>query len=285
MTRNLNVCIGLCLITFSSFAVESNVPDSGAFGGLGGSYNSVKLEQDLYASGISNVYSSSILVADGTAGGPATPYVNSQSTFAPEAQVGYFKHFTNSNLLWGVKFFDEYLNSTTTDQAVNIPQDGAFTTTGSGGSNTFTGHVIISSIQTTVTHELALMPFIGRSFNDTFVYFGAGPTLSQVQYHLNDGTGYADVNGSHDDLTGTPASFSNSIWVWGEAVQVGMAYYFDPSFFLDFDYTYATEQYNITNTGPFNSTFGTYTSTGSLYVNNAQRMTVQGIVVSINKMF
>ena len=59
----------------------------GFFVGLGGSYNSVYVQQDLYASGISNVYTSSnTLAAMGQASGDANPFNDTNSTLAPQIQ-------------------------------------------------------------------------------------------------------------------------------------------------------------------------------------------------------
>lgn len=61
-TKTLGVCTALCLLAFpaSTFAADAglplvspvspNMPRAGFFVGLGGSYNSVKVDRDLYAS-------------------------------------------------------------------------------------------------------------------------------------------------------------------------------------------------------------------------------------------
>jgi hypothetical protein len=70
----------------------------------------------VYAVGISNVYNGTTLVAYGHAEGPANPFHDTQSTLAPEAQVGYFGRFADSSWLWGVKFQYKYLGITSTDR-------------------------------------------------------------------------------------------------------------------------------------------------------------------------
>ena len=94
---------------------------------------------------------------------------------------------------------------------------------------------------------MALMPFIGRSFADGFIYTGAGPTLSRTHTNLNSLVGFADINGRPTDVSGTPVDFSGSGWVYGGAVMAGATYFFDSSWFLDISYTYA-----MTNTQTFN---------------------------------
>ena len=127
---------------------------------------------------LANVYSGSTLIASGQAGGPANPFHDTQSTFAPEAQAGYFSHFANSSWLWGVKFRYKYLGVTSTDRLADSPQTGSFTNTGAAPAATsFTGNVVIQSSQTRLNHELAFLAFLGHSFANTNVYLGAGPAL------------------------------------------------------------------------------------------------------------
>jgi len=259
----------------------------GFFVGLGGSYNSVRLAQHINASGVSNVYSGSTLVAYGQAGGPANPFHSTQSTFAPTAQLGFFRNRPSSNWLWGAKFSYRYLGTTFTDQNVNSPQTGAFTnTTGAPSNTSFTGHVIIGSAQTAVNHELAFMPFLGRSFENSYVYLGAGPAVFGTRSQLYQATGFADINGTHFDITGTPVNFSNSNWMWGGAAQIGMAYSLTASLFLDVSYDFIiTGGYTNNNSAPFASSAAGYTDSGTLYVNATQRVIAQSFTVSFNKAF
>jgi hypothetical protein len=83
----------------SARAEEPIVPRAGWFAGLGGSFNSVNFDQDMFANGVGNVFSGTTLVATGAAGGPANPRQDIESTLAPEAQLGYFAHFASSDWL------------------------------------------------------------------------------------------------------------------------------------------------------------------------------------------
>lgn len=279
--------LGLALTSLA--IAQADVPDSGFFAGVGGSYNSMKASEALSGIGISNVYDDTgLLVASGTAGGPASPLDLSQSTFAPLIQTGYFSHFTNSNMLWGVKFFYQYLNATPSSNAT-VPQTGEFTPR-NGDPNQFTGYVTIGSVQTKITHEFALIPFIGRSFQNSYIYLGAGPAFFRTTTNLNDGIGYAQIGTSLDDLTGQPVSFSNPRWVWGGAAELGMTYFLNPTFFLDLNYTLAiTQNYTINDSGLFTSSFVTnghsYSSAGTFYMSDSQHEIIQSIMLSINKAF
>ena len=272
----------------SSFAAggssPSTVPRSALFVGLGGSYNSVNFgNQNVYAQGVSNIYLNGALVAVGSAGGPADPFISTQSTFAPAAQVGYFRHFADSNWLWGVKFSYSYLQATSTNQNVVIPQVGSFT---SANSDTFTGNVVVRSYQTSINHQMTLTPLIGRSFERSFIYFGAGPSLSQTQSSLNGVIGFADINGGHTNITGTPSSFSSSSWVYGGAAVVGATYFLDQSWFLDLSYTYVRTRIKTNNfSAPFASSTDGYDDTGTLSGYYSGKVITQALTVSINKAF
>jgi hypothetical protein len=197
--------------------------------------------------------------------------------------VGYFQHFAGSNWLWGAKFSYSYLGTTSTNQSVVIPQVGSFT---SANSDTFTGNVVVRSYQTSINHQMALMPLIGRSFERSFVYFGAGPTLSQTESHLNGVIGFADINGTHTNITGTASNFSSSPWVRGGAAAVGATYFFDHSWFLDLSYTYAmTKTHTSDFAGPFMSSTSGYVDVGILSGSYSGRATTQSLTISINKAF
>lgn len=292
MIKKLSVYTSLSLLTYSSLtcAAEMNssfvtdMSKNGLFARLGESYNPVKFDQYLKAKGISNIYSRSTLVAFGASGGPANPYHATQSTFSPETQMGYFKHFTSSDKLWGVKFLSNYLGMISTDKDLDSLQVKSSKNTAGALSNaSFAGNVT----QTSINHELALLAFVGHSFTKSHIYLGAGPSLFGAQSHLYDVTGYADNNGSHVGVSGAPNNLSNSKWLWGGAAQMGMTYYFNPTWVLDLSYTYAvTGIYSaINNMSPFNSAAGRYSSAHNLYMNNSQRVTAQAVTVSVNKVF
>lgn len=287
MTKKLGAWTILCLLTFPALTRAdepgARLPETALFIGIGGSYNSVNLDQDLTGTAVSNVFSGSTLVAYGNAGGPAEPYDSSQSGFAPQAQLGYFSHFANSSCMWGFKALYEYTALTDARRDI-IPQAGQFTTV--AGVDTFTGNVFIGSSQVKINHQLALLPYLGHSFANGYVYGGGGPALLGIQSNIYNAIGFADVNGVHMDITGTPANFSSSNWVWGGAAQVGMTYFFDRSWFLDFNYTYMrTGQFTDSYSAPFVSSSNNYTTMGTANLTAADRVTTQSVAVSINKAF
>jgi len=290
----LLACSGLLAFSTSAFAADmrlpppppSYIPQGGFFIGLGGSYNSVKFDQDIYALGISNVFNGAVLVATGIAQGPGDPFHNIQSTFAPEVQAGYFRNFTGSSWLWGAKFKYKYLRTTATQQGVIVGQTGSFTPAGGGAATPLSGNVLMQSMQTGIEHELSALAFIGQSFTSGTVYVGAGPALLSTKSLINRAVGFGDVNGLPTAITGAPVSFTSSTWMWGAAAQIGMSYTLAPTWFLDFNYTYAvTKKYDINYSAPFTSTSAGLTYVGTAYITTPQRVTTQAFAVTINKLF
>ncbi|MFI4919097.1 MAG: hypothetical protein ACHP65_06040 [Legionellales bacterium] len=281
----LLLCSGL---TFAgAMGPVSEGPSSGVFVGLGGSYNSVKLDQYLDPLiGTTNIYNGATLVASGTANGPAIPFHMTQSTFAPEAQLGYFKHFSGMDWLWGAKFAYKYVAITATDSDLVSPQLGTLTPVTAQGIG-FTGRATIESVQTQVSHELDLIPFIGHSFKNSHIYLGVGPSVFDTQTHLDNVTGYADVDSTHADVSGAPTNFSSAKWMWGGVAQIGITYFVEPTWFVDINYTYAMTPHNKTNySAPFSGTLTNgYTKEGTLLGTSTQYVAVQALGISINKVF
>lgn len=285
----------LPLLCASGFVFAGNmgaapIAESGLFVGLGGSYNSVKVDQYLNPLiGTTNIYLGDTLVATGGAGGPAIPFHNTQTTFAPQVQAGYLRDLhlvPNHDLFWGAKFFYQYLGITATNPDIISPQVGTLTPVTADGIG-FSGRATIQSAQTKVNHQFALFPFIGQKLNSFQTYLGIGPTVFQTQSYLNDVTGFADIEGTRADITGLPVNFSSNKWLWGGIAQLGLTYAIQPTFFLDINYSYALSPHNKTN---YSSTFGGslsggYTKSGTLFGTSTQYFTVQTLAASINKLF
>lgn len=280
----LNILLlGLLGVPLSARAEEPVVPQAGWFAGVGGSINGVNFNQDLFAAGVGNVYLGSTLVATGGAGGPANPRQHTAWTLAPDAQFGYFAHFDASDWLWGGKAIYRYVNATATTPDI-APQSGMLTTI--SGPDSFTGNVVVGSYRTKLDHLFAFMPFIGRSFNRSTVYLGAGPALFGTQTKIDNATGFADVNGLRGDATGTPLNFSTSQWVWGVAAQIGLTHFLDHDWFLDLNYTYSrSAKFKSKYSAPFASLTAGYYDVGVLFVEPSQRVADQSIGVSINRRF
>jgi hypothetical protein len=238
----------------------------------------------MFSAGVdAKVYQDDTLVAAGHAGGFARPRESNQSTFAPAAQLGYLSHFAESNWLWGAKLMYHYPATTATTRELD-PQVGILETI--NGPDRFTGNVVIGSYRTRLNHEIAFMPFVGRSFDRFYVYMGAGPTLFGTETNVDNVVGFADVNGMRGEPTGAPLSFDSSQWAWGGAAQVGLAYYLTRNWFLDFNYTYArSAKFKSNFSSPFTGSTLGYDTTGTLIVLPSQRVTDQAFTVTVNMGF
>ena len=206
----------------------------------------------------------------------------SQLTLAPNAQIGYFNRFWNSDWLWGAKLGYSYIGSTSATPNAIIPQVGSFT---AGGSTTaFTGNALVGSFRTALTHQISLLLFIGHSFDRFTVYLGAGPSLSQVQTKLNGVVGFADVNGAHTQITSQPTDFFASQWVYGGAFAVGTTCYLNRFWFLDFSYSLDMTANQTSNfSAPF--TNAANTEVGTLTGNSTGKVLTQAVTVTINRAF
>jgi|TARA_R110002126_G_scaffold1051_2_gene6449 opacity protein-like surface antigen len=289
--------VNLCNPAFAgSMGPVDTKPSTGLFLGLGGSYNSVKLDQYLNpVIGTSDIFDSAgTLVASGSADGPASPFHNTQTTFAPEAQVGYSRYFSDTHdKLWGIKLQYRYLGITAAEQNISIPQQGTFTQTADAPANTtFTGRATIQSAQVQMEHELDLIPFIGAAFSTKGqAYFGIGPSVFSTKTSMYNVSGFADINGVHSSITPSPTNFFSSAWLWGGVAQLGMNYAIKPSWYVDINYSYAvTSKKSTTLSQPFTTLSVTSsgdinTNLGTLFGVVRQRVTSQALIVSMNKVF
>jgi hypothetical protein len=297
-TKTLSVYSALWLLTTSVASFAADMPFkspeppppramTGFFIGLGGGYNSAKVEQEMFGLGLTNVFNgAAVLVGTGYALGPSFPFSEVKNTFAPEAQLGFIGNIGASNWLWGAKFQYKYLNATTIQSPVVIPQVGQQFPVGGGAPTTLTGNVLIQSSQNTVNHELKLLALVGQSFGNINVYLGGGPALLETKTAVYRAVGFGDVNGQPTDITGAPVNFVGTQWVWGGAGQIGMTYAFASTWFLDFNYTFAmTDKYKNKFEAPFTSTSNGLTYNGIATLTTTQRVTTQAFGVTINKAF
>jgi opacity protein-like surface antigen len=272
-------------------APASILPTSGFFLGLGGSYNSNNFgTQDVFAVGTSSVVDQSgNLKSTGSAAGPGSIYMGSASSaFAPSVQAGYFQRFFGSSWLWGARFTYRNLDASATVDNVLLPQAGSTTQYPNGPTTPFTGTAVARSYRTTIDHQLAFVPFIGQSFERSFIYIGAGPTLSHLRTNVNGLVGFANIFGFPSDVSGSPTDFVGSGWVFGGTAMVGATYFFSSSWFLDVNYSCAmtgnkTFNYSSPFTNP-NGLAGT-TITGTLVGNSTGNVITQGVMATLNMIF
>lgn len=270
-------------------ACVSNVPRSLFFVGAGAGLAVVGSgEQSVSNTGISNVFDGGMLLSTGTATGPpVTPTLGTKSDFVPLVQLGYYQHFSDSDWLWGVKYSYSYLGLGTTLAKDNliIPQMG--TSTGAA-LPTFEGFSVTRSYDVFIDHQMALVPFVGRSFKNSFVYAGAGPSLSRVGAGLHDVVGFANFTGGPltglVDVSGRPQSDAQTQWAFGIAASVGVTYFLTPSCFLDVGYTFSNPfPHKFHVEGPFqNDAFSPIVLTGTLIGDYTAKVNTHSITVSLN---
>ena len=280
--------LSLCAAA-SAQTAPSLVPNSGFFGGIGGSVvNANYGTQDVYAVGTSDVYRNGVLVQSGEAAGPAKVKTGSAFAIAPEAQIGYFQKFGSGDWLWGAKLGYGFLNNSADKQNVLLPQAGSYTPTGTTTVVPFTGNAYVRTYETELTHQFWFAPFIGKSFERSFIYIGAGPTLTRAKTTMTDLIGFARVNGTPSDISGQPVNFQGDAWVWGGAVMIGATYFFDKSWFVDVNYKIGvTAQHTDNYYAPFTNPNGTGGTNivGTLVGSSSGNATTQAISVTLNRAF
>ncbi len=243
------IAADLATITKSAadVATTSLVPKSGLSIGIGGNLNVATFaQQNFYLAGLSkDVFQSQILrpselaLGTGYAGWNTPVNLTPQVRVAPIGQFNYFNHFGDSDWMWGAKGSYTYLNSAASTPLVLIPQFGAFNDTAIGNSSPFYGTYTVGQYQTRINHQFALTPYLGRSFDNGFVYVGGGPSLSQLQTNLNNMLGIRNSQGQPVNQTGIATNAQNSLWVFGGAATAGITYFLNPSWYIDFNYTFS----------------------------------------------
>ena len=269
-------------------AQAQTLPAQAFYLGLGGAYADADFgRQDVFAVGTSDVYEGGTLVATGTAAGPARFSMPDASGLAPALQGGYFRQAPGGDWVWGTKLSYAYLDASASLRDVRMPQAGEFTTVATGEVTPFTGNAVAQSYETGVTHQFALMPFAGRTFERGFFYLGAGPTLSRVETEIGGLVGFADIDGVRQDISGPPQDFSSSDWVWGGAVTVGVTYFVSEQLFLDLSYAYGRTR---TYEGDYSSSFVNpaadgRTTEGTLVGSSSRRLETQVVAFTLNWAF
>jgi opacity protein-like surface antigen len=280
------VCFFIAIISHSTTSSgqdvsASMVPASGTYIGLGFGASSTQFNgQQVQATGISTVSPGG---TTGSAGGPPVSInMSGTNSIAPAIQVGYFQKFQDSSYLWGAKFSYSYMGgSTSTTDRILIPQFGTYP---SGAS--FTGNAVAMSYQKTIKNQISFIPYFGQSFDRGTIYFGVGPTVSQVNTKINNLIGFADLNGVRTDVSGTPQNFTDTQWVYGGSAMLGGTYFLDKSWFLDIGYSYSMTQNKTSNYySTFNNPGSPNSYSGSLIGSSTGTASIQTLGLTLNKLF
>ena len=243
----------------TAFAGGPDMPSMvtpGVYMGLGGSWNTVDMSVN------TSVLTGAELDTQSSVGN----LKDSQSRLAPMAQLGYWG-MIDDMWLWGIVGEYKYLNYNL--NTINGIPEVAFPTASAGDSY---GRLAVN-----LQHEFMLLLYFGATYDKGYLYLGFGPVL----YTLRDSVRqYNDTLGA-----GTFASLGSSDTIWGGAAQLGYNYYFNPTWFLGFNYTYTVSgNYQLSNN---NAEWYTTTGTSSenVQINRDYGFTVQEVMFSINKVF
>lgn len=291
LTAALSLLIAPSLIFAGSMGPEGVSP-SGFFIGLGGSYNSMQFNQNYSAFSEAGVIDSTAAITPSFAllGGSSSPFQNTQTAFSPQIQAGYLRHFSNPSNLWGIKYSYQYTDLVSTNPLVDMPVPITFSRLpvpediNALAVFTTIGVVSTRSLQTNIKHEMLLLALMAHSFSKTNVYLGLGPSLFGTDSDLY---GIRTTVTAGNTVVYPSSDFFSSAWVWGGAAQMGMTYFLDPSWFLDFNYTYAsTGRFHNHNAAPFTAVLNTDLNLlGTLRVDRDQRITAQAVQLTVNKLF
>jgi hypothetical protein len=268
---------------------------AGAFVGLGGSYNTVSLLQNLNYKGSHNFRDVNFPdILEYTTDVDVLKFRSNQNTFAPEAQLGYLSATTPANNFWGIKFSYQYLGLAATNTNTTINQSFFLQDTDAIVFNERTG---AQGVETDINHQLNLIALVGHKFTNANLYIGAGPVVFGTNINFNNLSSQISQPTVLDPQLRTPltsaSSFVTTDWIWGGAGQIGFTYFLDPTWFFDVNYTYAgTGTYEVTQVAPIDTKFYNtgsfepqYIESGSLLTTTRNRITVQAVNFTINKLF
>ncbi len=271
-------------------APDSLVPQSAFFAGVGGGWDSVNFgNQNVYGKGTSFTPPTGghITPQIGSAAGSTGLDLDTQTALAPTVQAGYFQHFSGTPWMWGGKFSYSYLGIGSARSGLLIPQSGGFTQ--DGQFTPFVGNYLVQSYRQTIVQQISFVPFLGRSFERSYLYLGAGPTAAQTKTSIESITGFEAVVPFPTSPTGIGqgSNYSTSQWLWGGIAMVGATYFFDRTWFLDVNYSYAMTGTKSSNWGgPWSDmTLTGATRTGTNMGISSGSVSTQATTVSINAAF
>ena len=224
----------------------------GLFRGVGGALDSVNFgNQNVYGKGTSFTPPTvgHITPQIGSAAGSTGLDMDTRTALAPTVQAGYFQHFFGTPWMWGGKFSYSYLNIGSAKNGLLIPQSGGFTQ--DGKFTPFVGNYLVQSYRQTIVQQISFVPFLGRSFERSYLYLGAGPTVAQTKTSIQSITGFEAVVPFPTSPTGIGqgSNDSTSQWLWGGIAMVGATYFLDRTWFLDANYSYAMTATKSSNWG------------------------------------
>ena len=293
MRSSFNILLLPFAAIFTGAAIAADldrplVPQSAFFGGLGLSGSSVDFaNQHVYAGG--TTWQAGPVIGWGA--GSTDFKLNSSSDLLPVIQAGYFQHFSSSQWMWGGKISYSYLNISA-DRNLLIPQTGGVTGPTNGVPTTylFTGNYTVQTYRQTINHQISLIPLIARSFEKSYLYLGVGPTFSQTKMSITNMASpiaFADGLPISPTGVGNGSNYSTNQWLFGGVAMVGATYFINPTWFVDFSYSYSMTSTKTSSWGgPWRDTlFNGSSRIGNNAGTSSGSVNTQAFSVSINAVF
>jgi hypothetical protein len=84
--------------------------------------------------------------------------------------------------MWGGKLSYSYLDIGSAKDGLLIPQSGGFTQ--DGKFIPFVGNYLVQSYRQTLNQQVSFVPFLGRSFDRSYLYLGAVRPLRKPRHPL-----------------------------------------------------------------------------------------------------
>lgn len=260
----------LCNAVIAGDMGTSRLNQSGYYLGFGGGYTAANLSANtnLSMTALSGVPPLGLFVGD--------EYDNSHSANAifPKVQAGFLQSFTSSPWLWGVELVAQYLN-------LNLKGDANQPLRLINQPVNTTNDISTASLTLKLKDNFMIPAFIGHSWNNSFMFLGLGPSVLRTQLVAKQVTDSLSGN-----YIGTITNFSATKWVVGGALEAGVAYYFNPTWFLRLDYTYLfTGHYDTHYSNEYSSSINHGLNDGRLGFEGLQTLNIHEAALTINKLF
>ena len=269
----LSTLIATTQLCLAGTAGQPVAHQTGFYAGIGATYNF--LRNDFNSSG--SLHAQSGLPPTGLFTARDQDYHHNRQVLIPQAEAGYFQPLKQSGWLWGLALNYQYTGLATIANAAD--QNAGTLIPFYNPSVNVLNELQINRIATKLYDQLLLPIFVGKSFDRGFVYGGAGPAWFRVQYTLS-----PSADTSSGLYAGNLQGFADRDSLWGGVFQAGLAWYLNSDCFVKLNYSYAlSEKNNIRFVSHFTPAVNGGLNTGRLALNHDQRLSVQGIGLSINK--
>ena len=280
--------LALCILSAfnAAFAGGVEMPAEpevipGFYIGLGPTWNNIRKYDNVTVDWYQQYVNPTVLVQTGD---NFTEYLNFA---APMAQVGYW-HPCRENWVWGVQANYKYLGMTSPGNGTLLYNVSSINIL----------NINISAVNR-VNHEFMLLFYLGKQWGRAIPYLAAGPAFFYVNSIIRNPTVISNnltvaqgiITNQNVLIAQTVTAnqnLSNSQAIWGGAAQLGLNYYFAPTWFCNLNYTYVVSAnrnfVSTVNQAVFNP-INTNNSPSTLTFTRRISITMQEFMFSVNKVF